>query len=188
MVRRRPVPAGIAIGLAISGIVAAGVLLARGSGAPVGERVRPPALIAPAKRRPLPALEAQTLLPPPRRLTVAGRGKPIFVDVWASWCRPCREEAPMLARLARRYAAQVRFIGLNVQDSRRPARAFVRRFGLRFPHLVDPNATLAAKLGVFGVPTVILVDPRGRIAAKLVGKQREAAFVEYLRLLVATGG
>lgn len=175
-------------GIAVAGLVAAGVMLARGSSARVGERAKPPALIAPAKRRPLPPLEAPTLLPPPRRLTVAGGGKPVFVDVWASWCRPCREEAPMLARLARRYGTQVRFVGLNVQDSRRPARAFVRRFGLAFPHLVDPKAALAAKVGVLGIPTVILVDRRGRVAAKIVGKQGEAAFVEYLRLLMAAGG
>ncbi|MGH8721058.1 MAG: TlpA family protein disulfide reductase, partial [Burkholderiales bacterium] len=95
----------------------------------------------------------------------------------------CKEEAPMLARLGREHANDVRFIGIDTQDTRSEGRAFVRRYGLDFPHLFDPKSTLAIKLGVSGIPTMFLVDREGRIAATLVGKQGEAKLRRYLRLL-----
>lgn len=182
---RRPVVLGLGLAAAVTvaGLVAAGLLL-RGpdrAGAAKAERV---ALVPEGERRRLPAIEGATLIPPPARLALATlRGKPLFLDVWASWCKPCREEAPGLARLARRYAGDVQFVGLDTQDTLGPARAFVRRYGLSFPHLFDPRSTLAGRLAVFGIPTVLLVDRRGRIAATIVGKRTEKTFDAYLRLL-----
>ncbi len=175
-----------AAAVAVAGLVAAGFLLARKSSGSGGEQADRVALLQEAKRRRLPEIEAPTLSPPPARLALAAlRGKPLFVDVWASWCTACREEAPALARLAHRYARAVRFVGIDTQDSAAAAQAFVRRYGLLFPHLLDPKSTLAAKLGVFGVPTVYLVDRRGRIAATIIGKRDERTFDAYLRLLAA---
>lgn len=180
---------GIALALAalaVAAVVGAGVLLARGSSGTRADQAKLVALLPEAERRPLPELKGETLIPPPARLELSGaHGKPLFVDVWASWCTACREEAPALARLARRYAGAVRFVGIDTQDTRTAARAFVRRYALSFPHLFDPQATLAGKLGVFGVPTVLLVDRRGRIAATIVGKRSEQVLAAYLRLLAA---
>lgn len=97
---------------------------------------------------------------------------------------PRREEAPLLARLWREYRSAVRFLGIDIEDSRAEARAFVRRYGLGYPHLFDAKAALAGKLGFFGLPTTYLVDGRGRVAAKLVGKQDEVT----LRAALAAGG
>lgn len=172
--------------LVVAGVVGAGILLARGSSGTRADQAERVALLPGAERRPLPELAGETLIPPPARLTLPGAHRnPLFVDVWASWCTACREEAPALARLARRYAGAVRFVGIDTQDTRGAARAFVRRYRLSFPHLFDPKATLAGKLGVFGVPTVYLVDRRGRIAATIVGKRSEQVFDAYLRLLAA---
>jgi thiol-disulfide isomerase/thioredoxin len=132
------------------------------------------ALIDPAKRERLPRVAADTVLPPPARLDLATlRGEPVFIDVWASWCPSCKEEAPMLARLAREHRARVRFVGIDTND----------RYGLAYTHLFDPKTTLAAKLGVYGIPTMFLVDRQGRIAARLVGKQPERKLRRYLQLL-----
>lgn len=97
---RRSVLAALLAGLAVAGIVATGILLTRHSSGAQAERV---ALVPAARRRALPALAAATLMPPPERLALASlRGKPLVIDVWASWCTACREEAPALARLAHR--------------------------------------------------------------------------------------
>lgn len=149
--------------------------------APAEERV---ALLAAAKRKPLPEVAGETLVPPPTRLDLATlRGQPVFIDVWASWCPSCKEEAPMLARLARAHRGRVQFVGIDTQDSRGAGRDFVRRYRLDFPHVFDPRSTLATKLGVYGIPTMFLVDRRGRVAVTLVGKQDEAKLRRYLRLL-----
>lgn len=90
-----------------------------------------------------------------------------------------------MASLARKHGRGVQFVGIDIQDREEDGRAFVRRFGLRYPHIFDPKATIATKLGVFGIPTVFLVDRQGRIAAVLVGKQPEAKLTRYLRLLAS---
>lgn len=144
------------------------------------------ALIPPAKRKLLPDIQAKTLLPPPAELRLRDlRGTPVFIDVWASWCASCREEAPMIARLSRRHAGDIKFVGIDTQDVAGEGRKFVREFGLDFPHLFDPKSKLALRLGVYGVPTMFLIDRRGRIAATLVGKQGEQRLDGYLRLLAA---
>lgn len=144
------------------------------------------ALIPPAKRKPLPDVQAETLVAPPPELRLKDlRGEPVYIDVWASWCVPCREEAPMIARLWQRYRDKIRFVGIDTQDGGGEGRAFVRKFGLDFPHLFDPKSKLATRLGVYGIPTMFLVDREGRTAAVLVGKQGQRRLDRYLRLLLA---
>lgn len=171
--------------LALVGLGALGFALLRptqrSTTAPTGARAT---LVAVPERRAAPRISGATLLPPPARLDLVSlRGTPLFIDVWASWCRPCKQEAPKLARLARAYAGRVQFVGIDTQDGRGAGRAFVRRYRLDFPHLFDPSTTLATKLGVYGIPTMILVDREGRIAATLVGKQGETRLRRLLRSL-----
>jgi thiol-disulfide isomerase/thioredoxin len=172
---------GVLIGLACLGLLA--FLLLRPSGA-APEPARSEggvAFIPKAERTSLPRLVAETLIQPPARLELRSlRGEPVFIDVWASWCPSCKEEAPMLARLARDHRGRVQFVGVDTQDTRGAGRAFVRRYGLDYPHLFDPKSTLATKLGVYGIPTMFLVDREGRIAATLVGKQGETKLRRYL--------
>jgi cytochrome c biogenesis protein CcmG/thiol:disulfide interchange protein DsbE len=138
------------------------------------------------ERRPLPRVTAPTLVPPPAAITFARlRGRPALLEVWASWCQACRDGAPALARLAGRYGDRVQFVGIDVEDTRADGRAFVRRYRLGFPHIFDPRARLARRLGVFGTPTTFFVDARGRIAAVVVGTQPESRLARYLDLLAA---
>jgi thiol-disulfide isomerase/thioredoxin len=143
-------------------------------------------LIAPQRRHGLPAVAGSALTPPPARLFLRARdGRPAFVDVWASWCVPCQEEAPMLAALARTYRGRIRFLGIDVEDTRGDARAFERKHAIGYPSIFDPNASLAGKLGFYGLPTAYLVDHKGRIAAVLTGKQQRQAIVRRLARLLA---
>lgn len=170
--------------VAVAAALAAGLLVFGGREQQMragSERIR---LLATPRREPFVRLEGAALSPPPARVALLDGGRrPVFVDVWASWCTACREEAPALARLWRRFGPRIRFVGVDSQDSRRPARAFVRRYGLGFQHLFDPKATAAARLGVFGIPTAFLVDRHGRVAATIVGQRDEAIFAQALEAL-----
>ena len=142
-------------------------------------------LVPTAKRKPVPHITGGALTPPPSTLELRATTRPAFIDVWASWCLPCKEEAPILASLHNTYHRQVRFLGIDVEDSRGAARAFERRYGIRFPSIFDRSASLAGKLGFFGLPTVFLVDANGRIAARLIGKQSRSAFELRIRRVIS---
>lgn len=183
---RRRLAVSVAVALAGAAVAAVAFALLRPSSAaaPGAPAATPGALVSPAKRQSLPAVSEDVLNPPPERLDLASlRGAPAFIDVWASWCLSCEEEAPVIARLAREFRGCVRFIGIDVQDSRGAGRSFVRRHGLAFPHLFDPDGSVAAKLAVYGIPTMLLVDREGRIAGTLVGRQAETKLRRTLRAL-----
>ena len=144
-----------------------------------------PSLVPVAKRKPLPNIAGAALSPPPATIALRMSGRPAFIDVWASWCVPCKEEAPWLAALHRRYNHQIRFLGIDVEDSRPAARSFERRYQITYPSIFDRTASLATALGFFGLPTAYLVDRRGRIAAVLVGKQTEPGLRAKLARLAA---
>lgn len=93
------------------------------------------------------------------------RGHWVLVNLWASWCTPCRQEAPELDRFARRYRSRgVRVLGINVQDNSDDALAFVREYRIRYPQLRSVGDERSAAFGSTGVPENFLVDPRGRLA------------------------
>jgi cytochrome c biogenesis protein CcmG/thiol:disulfide interchange protein DsbE len=98
------------------------------------------------------------------------RGKVVFLNFWASWCAPCRVEAPMLEAAWRQLAANdVVFIGVNTQDEEERARAFAREFGLTYPNGRDPGGRIAIDYGVWGLPEAFFIDAQGRITGKHVG-------------------
>jgi cytochrome c biogenesis protein CcmG, thiol:disulfide interchange protein DsbE len=101
------------------------------------------------------------------------RGKPRVLNVWASWCAPCREEHPALLELARQLKAQGRadqLIGVNYKDPNADATRWLGRLGNPYATtLVDANGRLGIELGVYGVPETFLIDARGIIVWKHVG-------------------
>jgi cytochrome c biogenesis protein CcmG/thiol:disulfide interchange protein DsbE len=121
----------------------------------------------------------QTTLPPLDGLQQDGRPVPSFaagdftgqvtlVNVWASWCVPCRDEAPLLDELAK--DKRFRMIGINYKDQPDNARRFIGRYGNPFAAVgVDANGRAAIEWGVYGVPETFVVGRDGRIAYKLVG-------------------
>jgi len=97
------------------------------------------------------------------------RGRPVVVNFWASWCVPCRAEAPLLQRAYRRYGKSVAFIGVNAQDATPDARKFLRQYGVSYPNLVDATGQIGTVVGVTGLPTTLIVDRNGRTTSTVVG-------------------
>lgn len=95
-------------------------------------------------------------------------GKPTLVNVWASWCVPCREEHPVLMQLARE--GRINLVGINYKDAPENARRFLGQYGLPFQAVgVDPNGRAAIEWGVYGVPETFVLGKDGTIMHKVVG-------------------
>jgi len=96
-----------------------------------------------------------------KQLLESLKGKPVVVNIWASWCGPCNAEAPGLAREARRFQGKVQFIGVDIIDHAPPARAFIRKYGWPYPSVFDPNGAIRDDLGFVGQPITIVYDASG---------------------------
>lgn len=121
----------------------------------------------------------QTTLPPLDGLTANGaqiagldpaalKGRVSIVNVWASWCVPCHDEAPLLLKLAQ--DKRIQLIGINYKDAQDNARRFLGRYGNPFSAVgVDANGRASIEWGVYGVPETFVVGRDGVIAYKLIG-------------------
>jgi cytochrome c biogenesis protein CcmG/thiol:disulfide interchange protein DsbE len=131
----------------------------------------PSALIGqPAPQTPLPPLEGLTRndAPVPGLDANMFKGNVSIVNVWASWCVPCHDEAPLLVQLAQ--DTRIRVVGINYKDSPDTARRFLGRYGSPFSAVgADANGRASIEWGVYGVPETFIVGRDGRIAYKLVG-------------------
>jgi thiol-disulfide isomerase/thioredoxin len=111
-------------------------------------------------------------------------GRPVFVNVWGSWCDGCNAEAPVLARFARTHAGQIAFLGIDTLDSKRGARAFYSRFDTDYPSIWDPRGTLAGAWSR-GAPTTLVFDRRHHLVQRIEGtatlKQLNAALRRVTR-------
>ncbi len=105
----------------------------------------------------------------PSRLMSDFRGKPMIINVWASWCGPCQEEMPSLQRLARRAGDQIHVIGISTDDYPDRAEQFVRKYRIAFPNFIDSKLRLEHMLGAERLPLTLLVDAQGKVLAKHVG-------------------
>jgi thiol-disulfide isomerase/thioredoxin len=96
---------------------------------------------------------------------LAHLGEPTVINLWASWCAPCRTELPQVQRYAEHAAGRVQVIGVITSDPNRGgARSLIDDLGLRFPMLYDEPATLRTQVGVQALPVTLLVDAGGRVA------------------------
>ena len=112
-----------------------------------------------------------------------GHGQPVIVNVWASWCVPCRDEYPVLSALKRMTKAPI--YGLNYKDSDEGARGFLEELGNPFTRIgADTKGRVSIDWGVYGVPETYIVDGKGHIAYKHVGPLTpEVVDTEILPLL-----
>ena len=98
------------------------------------------------------------------------KGKPLIINVWASWCGPCREEMGSLDRLSRKYGGKkFRVIGISTDDDRNAAAAYIRQAGVSFETFIDSKVFLENMLGANTIPLTILVDAKGRVLLKVRG-------------------
>jgi cytochrome c biogenesis protein CcmG, thiol:disulfide interchange protein DsbE len=166
------------IALPLLGFIALAGLFFRGLGSGDPSRL-PSALIGrPAPNLSLPALDGLTRedLPVPGLDPSNFQGRVTLVNVWASWCIPCRTEHPQLERLAADQRLQL--IGINYKDSAENARRFLGRYGNPFVAVgVDPDGRAGIEWGVYGVPETFLIGRDGRIIYKHVGPIVEENFM-----------
>lgn len=131
-----------------------------------------------ADRKAAPAISGPTL---DGGSFTASTGKVLVLNVWASWCSPCRAEAPALQELSINHP-EVQFLGVLTRDSLVAARAFVERFGIQYPSLVDDAILLKfhGQLTPNAIPTTLIIDTQGRIAARVSGEVTYSALEDLI--------
>ena len=120
-------------------------------------------------------------------------GKIVVVNVWGSWCGPCRAETPDLVRLAREYAGRgVRLVGINTRDNPAAAKAFVNKFDVPYPSVVDDDGRLLLNfrhlIPTAAVPSSLVIDRQGNVAARVVGRVTHRTLEGLLDDEIAGGG
>ncbi len=116
------------------------------------------------------------------------RGKVVMLDFWASWCAPCRYEAPDLAQVYLDYADRaVEFVGVDIWDRRQDAIDHVNRYQITYPNGVDEKGTIAISYGVRGIPEKFFIDQNGVIVKKFVGPVDADTLRSTLDNLLAPG-
>ena len=101
---------------------------------------------------------------------LAGSTRPVVVNIWGSWCVPCRSEAPLLREAHARFGDEIRFVGVAVRDRQGPAQAFIDEFGLGgFEHFFDRSNAVSAAYGGRGVPVTFFFEPGGALAERHLG-------------------
>ena len=103
------------------------------------------------------------------------RGRPVVVNLWASWCAPCRTELPLFQAQAARRGTEVAFLGVDVEDSRRGAARLLERFPVPYPSVEDPRREVARELGAVGLPSTAFYGRDGRLELVHQGSYRTEA-------------
>lgn len=101
---------------------------------------------------------------------VSLRGQNVLLNFWASWCVPCRDEAPLLERASREYAGRgLVVVGVNIQDLEPEARKFIAQFRISYPNVRDRDGRISRAYGITGVPESFFIDREGRVVRKFPG-------------------
>lgn len=160
------VVAALIIGLLIVGLAARGDSTAIDDALVAGERPAAPDIT-------LPVLVSGPGLPPAgQQASLASlKGTPVVLNLWASWCGPCRDEAPILEQVWRRYKGRGALVlGLDLQDLTENALDFIKKYGLTYPSLRDGTDASKRDLEATGVPETYIIDRKGRIALHITGQ------------------
>jgi thiol-disulfide isomerase/thioredoxin len=138
----------------------------------------------PAERAAAPEFDGELLDGGDFRLADAV-GEVVVLNVWGSWCPPCRKEAPDLVAAAKELGAEAVFVGLNTRDlDKAPARKFVREFGVSFPSIYDPSGKqllgFRGQVSPGAIPSTLVIDAQGNIAARIVGSTTRTTLVDVV--------
>ena len=114
------------------------------------------------------------------------RGQVVMLDFWASWCQPCRDEAPALAQVYREYRERdVEFVGINLWDNPGDAELFLQQEGHEYPNGIDAEGKIAISYGVRGIPEKFFISRDGSIARKFTGPMNPDLLRQILDTLLA---
>jgi cytochrome c biogenesis protein CcmG, thiol:disulfide interchange protein DsbE len=160
--------------LAVVGLLVFGLAIKGGSGLEVGDPVPTSAL---------PKLEGGG-----SRSLADYRGRWVLVNFWASWCEPCRAEAPALEKFQRQHRGPgFAVLGIDTRDLSGDGRDFVDQYGLSYPQLRDGNGDAAHDYGTTGVPETFLVDPKGKLRLHFPGPVSEETLEGSVAPLLSEG-
>ncbi|HWG83586.1 MAG TPA: TlpA disulfide reductase family protein [Gaiellales bacterium] len=112
------------------------------------------------------------------------RGKPVVLNFWASWCDPCKTEAPALQELSQKYAGRMTVVGLDSQDDTGDARDFARRYHLTYPLVHAGGSSIYHRWGLSGFPETFIIDSRGRVIHHFPGEVSAADVEQQLKPLL----
>jgi thiol-disulfide isomerase/thioredoxin len=148
-------------------------------------------IVAESERKVVPDLTGTTLDGEPFSL-YEHRGEVVVLNVWSSWCAPCRAEAAALQEVSAELADKgVQFVGLNTRDSQAAADAFVDRFGLTYPSVVDTDGSrqllFHETLPPAAIPSTIVIDPQGRVAGRAIGEVDRSRLLGMIEPILAEG-
>jgi DsbE subfamily thiol:disulfide oxidoreductase len=170
--RTRPVAVWVGV-LAVTAVVGAFAVMelrSRGTSSIGGFTVANYKARAEVENEPAPDFERPSLEGGAPIALSSFRGQVVVLNFWASWCAPCRLEAPGLRRVSERYRDRgVRFLGVDYRDDDAAGLAFVDEFRLRYPSVTDPSGSLAYDYELVGFPTTFIIDPAGTIRYRFVG-------------------
>lgn len=157
----------LALALAIPSLAAAGIFV-------------------PGKNKPAPTLAGVDPVTGKKVSLAQWKGKPLLVNLWGSWCHPCRDEAKELRAFLKRHPGTV--LGIDVEDSKAGAKRFQQRYRVKFPSIFDPVDVLVMKLKAPGTPTTFFLDRQHRIVASLYGAGKLALFERGWKLAAGSAG
>lgn len=115
-------------------------------------------------------------------------GQPMLVNFWFTSCPPCRREMPALQQAFETYGDDVRFVGINVQDSASAIQAFVDELGVTYEMLRDPNGKLVVANGISAFPTTLFIDSSGRIVKQVAGELTAESIDRSIAQLLPNAG
>jgi thiol-disulfide isomerase/thioredoxin len=172
------------------------VLLAGPLGAQEADKAIAPEIRAAFSRARIPVLRARTPIIDFSASRLDGtqvrlsalKGKVVFLNFWATWCPPCREEMPSMEALYQRFRGRgLEFLAVDIQEGKDEVAAFMKQFGLTFPAALDDTGKISAEYGIRGIPTTFIIDKEGGIIASVVGGRdwNTPAVTTALELLIS---
>jgi thiol-disulfide isomerase/thioredoxin len=186
--KRRTISILVAAAIGIALAVAVAIVVAGGGGEAQGGVVQ---IIPPAERVPLADLAGADVREGQPDIRLGAIGGPTVINVWASWCPPCRTEQRGLELASKQLAGEgVRFVGINVRDDRAAAGAYLDEFGVTYPSVYDRDGRVVQALGREAPqwpPWTLVIDAQGRVAARITGSlpgsQPDAQAAELTRIV-----
>jgi cytochrome c biogenesis protein CcmG/thiol:disulfide interchange protein DsbE len=111
-------------------------------------------------------------------------GKPLVVNFWASWCLPCRDEAPLFQRAYEEFGDEITILGIDIRDARTDALDFRDEYGVTFPSVRDEGMSIYAAYGLTGQPETFFIDADGVLVEHIPGPVDEAGLFQRLDVLI----